>query len=97
MNNSERNIATYVLFGNEAISIYKKSIHQLLDTKGVDYKIGRYISVKKFFEEKNKWQDYAEINYLEYITIKTHLEEVIEQKKSKKFSFNNLLNKVLSL
>ena len=96
MDTSEKNIATYVLFGNEAISIYKKSINTLLDTKGIDYKIGKYISVKKFFEEKNKWEDYAEINYLEYITIKTHLEDKSQEKKSKKFSLSKLFSKVLN-
>ena len=92
MNNTNDNIATYVLFGDEAISIYKVSIMNLLKTDGINYKVGKYFTVKSFFEEKNKWKNYTEINFSDYLSIKMHIDSSpkFHRKKKKRFSFFKL-------
>lgn len=92
MSNSVENNATYVLFGDEAVSIYRVSIKQLLRTNGIDYTVGEYESVKEFFKEKEKWRKYIEIDYADYHTIKLHLElkTGIRKKRKNRFSIFNL-------
>ena len=46
---------TYVMFGSEAISLYKMSLSILLASSYVEYKIGAYIDVKQFMQETQKW------------------------------------------
>jgi hypothetical protein len=92
MNNLTEDIATYVLFGDEAVSIYRVSIKQLLKTNNIDYTVGEYQSVKEFFKEKDNWGNYIEIGYSDYKTIKTHLDTKLnkDKKRKKRFSFFNL-------
>ncbi len=92
MRNSTEDIATYVLFGDEAVSIYKISIKHLLKAEDINYEIGEFITVKSFFIEKNKWRNYIEIDYSDYKIIKAHLEANIKfgKKRKKRFSFFNL-------
>lgn len=92
MNNSKENIATYILFGDEAISIYKISIKHLLKAEDVIYKVGKYFTVKDFFEEKDKWKSYIEIDYSDYTAIKKHLKKKPEfsKEEKKRFSFFSL-------
>ncbi len=49
MSNQIEDNATYVLFGDEAVPIYKISIKHLLKTEDIDYTVGMYTSVKEFF------------------------------------------------
>jgi len=92
MSNSTEDITTYVLFGDEAVSIYRVSIKQLLKTEGINYTVGEYQSVKEFFIEKDKWDNYIEIDYSNYKTIKMHLDikAGIIKKRKKRFTFFNL-------
>ena len=92
MNNSEKNIATYVLFGDEAVSIYKISIHHLLTATDISYNVGKYVTVKSFFAEKDKWKKYVEISYTDYMTLKADLHTRLAAKKKKRFFFSNLFN-----
>ncbi len=92
MNNPEENIATYVLFGAEAVSIYRVSIKQLLKTNNIEYNVGEYQSVKEFFTEKEKWGNYIEIDYSDYKIIKEHLDSKFNKskKRAKRFSLFSL-------
>jgi len=93
MNNPIENTAvTYVLFGDEAVSIYRISIKHLLKAEDLKFTVGEYSSVKEFFIEKNKWDNYIEIDYKNYATIKSHLDRKhgINKKGKKRFSFFNL-------
>ncbi len=93
MSNPEENdIATYVLFGDEAVSIYRVSIKHLLKAEDVKYAVGRYVTVKSFFEEKEKWKNYIEIDYPDYVTLKKHLDTIyaLANKKKSFFSFLKL-------
>jgi len=88
MNNLKDNIATYVLFGDEAVSIYKVSIKQLLKTEDINYTVGEYFSVKEFFIEKDKWRNYTEISHLDYKTIKQFLDAKLKYQKKRKKRFS---------
>ncbi len=92
MNNPTENIATYVLFGDEAVSIYRVSMKQLLKVHDIEYTVGEYQSVKEFFKEKDKWGNYIEIDYSDYKVIKTHLDTKFNKnkKRKKRFSLFNL-------
>jgi len=88
MSKSIDDIATYVLFGDEAVSIYKVSIKQLLKAKGIDYTVGEYFSVKEFFIEKDKWRNYTEISHSDYKTIKQFLDAKLAYNKRRKKRFS---------
>jgi len=92
MSNSKDDIATYVLFGDEAVSIYNISIKQLLKTEGIDYTVGEYFSVKEFFIEKDKWRNYTEISHSDFKTIKQFLDAKLayHKKRKKRFSIFKL-------
>ncbi|RPD99622.1 hypothetical protein EGM88_03505 [Aureibaculum marinum] len=67
-NNKEE--LTYVLFGAEAIQIYKISLDMLLSSVHLNYKVGAYNDVKTFVKESEKWDDFIEINKNDYIKLK---------------------------
>lgn len=92
MSNQIESSATYVLFGDEAVSIYRVSIKQLLKAEDINYTVGEYLTVKDFFEEKNKWENYIEIDYSNYLTLKNHLDTKrgVLKKRKKRFSFFKL-------
>ncbi|MET2983983.1 hypothetical protein [Aureibaculum conchae] len=84
-NNKEE--LTYVLFGAEAIQIYKISLGMLLSSAHLTYKVGAYNDVKAFVDESKKWDDFIEINKSDYVTLKKKLVErpsIEGQKNSKK-------------
>jgi len=66
---------TYVLFGKEAISIYNISLIQLKITKDVKYGIGKFRNVKKFNEECERWDDFMEIDEIDYNKIQKHFKK----------------------
>lgn len=65
----ENNEITYVLFGKEAVLLYKTSANSLLNTT-VNYKVGSYTSVKDFVHESQKWDSFIEITQEEYELLK---------------------------
>ena len=88
MSNSKDDIATYVLFGDEAVSIYNVSIKQLIKTADIDYTVGEYYSVKEFFIEKDKWRNYTEISHSDYKIIKQFLDVKLAYRKKRKKRFS---------
>lgn len=92
MENELEKGTTYVLFGNEAIRIYKMSLKLLLSSNHVRFKVGAYKDVSKFVKEAQKWDDFIEINEEDYIKLnKTYLRNLnkgkAKGKKTKKTSF----------
>ena len=63
---------TYVMFGSEAISLYKMSLRILLSSSYVEYKIGAYIDVKQFVQETQKWDSFIEISESDFTRIRKH-------------------------
>lgn len=63
---------TYVMFGSEAISLYKMSLSILLASPYVEYKIGAYIDVKQFMHETQKWDSFIEITESDFKRIRKH-------------------------
>jgi len=63
---------TYVMFGSEAISLYKMSISILLASSYVEYKIGAYVDVKQFVQETLKWDSFIEISESDFKRIRKH-------------------------
>ena len=63
---------TYVMFGSEAISLYKMSLSILLASSYVEYKIGAYIDVKQFVQETQKWDSFIEISESDFKRIRKH-------------------------
>ena len=59
--------ATYVLFGEKAVNLYKISFKLLMNsTDEFDFKVGAYYEIKDFVEETKKWKGFVEINKEEY-------------------------------
>jgi len=92
MSNQIEDNVTYVLFGDEAVPIYRVSIKHLLKTEDIDFTVGMYTSVKEFFKEKDKWRNYIEIEESDYKTIKAHIDAKLnkDKKRKKRFSFFKL-------
>lgn len=87
---------TYVLFGEEAAQVYKISLNMLLTLDYLDYKVEAYSDdVKAFVEEREKWDDFIEINESDYLILKEKLakkaskeeDNTIKNKKSTLFNF----------
>ena len=79
-----KNELTYVLFGSEAIKIYKMSLKLLLSSNYIDYKVGAYSDVKRFMKETEKWESFIEINKNEFLQLKQKLLKDERAKKNKK-------------
>jgi len=75
MKNCSENSPSYVLFGKEALYHYNISTQHLLNTINIDYTVDVFTEIESFEKEKNKWNDYIEIDYHEYLKIKSHLEK----------------------
>lgn len=64
---------TYILFGKEAVDLYKVSLKLLLSsTSYVDYKVGAYNDVKRFMKEQKNWKVFIEIPENDYLYLKKH-------------------------
>lgn len=83
------NSITYVLFGKEAIFIYQISLDKLLRTEDIKYDIGEFSTIKKFKEESEKWDDFIEIEFEDYLKIQAHFKKknLIQGLANKKKSF----------
>lgn len=94
MKKEQENNLTYVLFGSEAIRMYKISMKLLVSSAYVEYKIGAYNDVKKFVKETKLWDEFLEINEKDYLALKKHtlkspLYSISNRKKKKRFSIFN--------
>ncbi|MCB0459505.1 MAG: hypothetical protein R2821_12850 [Flavobacteriaceae bacterium] len=77
--------ATYVLFGEKAVNLYKISFKLLMNsTDEFDFKVGAYHEVKDFVEETKKWEGFIEITYEEYEQLLEKAVRLPEEKTSKK-------------
>ena len=85
---------TYVMFGSEAIGLYKMSLSILLASSYVEYKIGAYIDVKQFVMETQKWDSFIEISESDFRRIKKHTFKspfskiTVESKRKRRSLFN---------
>ena len=75
MKNCSENSPSYVLFGKEALQLYNVSTQNLLNAINIDYNVNVFTKIKNFEEEKIKWNDCVEIDYHEYLKIKSHLDK----------------------
>ena len=66
---------TYVLFGKEAIELYKFSVDKLVLSNNLKYNVGAYTSVSAFIAEKNCWNDFKVISKKEYARLSKHINE----------------------
>ena len=66
----ENSEITYVLFGKEAIKLYKLSLKILMNSSDVDFKVGAYSSVKKFVNDTKGWDDYTEIPKEDFLLLR---------------------------
>jgi len=64
---------TYVLFGKQAIELYKSSTDNLLQTDGLKYNVGAYTNVSAFIADKNRWNDFTVINKKDYAKLSKHI------------------------
>ena len=71
---------TYVLFGKEAIKLYKLSIKTLMNSSNVSFRVGAYSSVKKFVNDTKEWDDFTEITKEDFLLLR---KETVEQPKRK--------------
>lgn len=82
---------TYVLFGNEAVELYKISIDTLVLSNNLKYNIGAYTNISAFIADKNCWNNFKVINKKEYTKLSKHINE---NKNSFKFKpFFDAINK----
>ncbi len=60
---------SYVLFGDDAIKIYKMSLKLLLSSNHIKYKVNSFDEVKSFMQEAANWDNYIEISKGEYLQL----------------------------
>ncbi len=65
---------TYVLFGKEAIELYKSSIDTLEISTGLKYNVGAYTNVSAFIADKNRWNDFMTISKKDYARLAKHIQ-----------------------
>lgn len=66
---------TYVLFGKEAIELYKYSIDKLVSSNNLKYNVGAYTSISAFITDKNCWYNFKVISKKEYTKLSKHINE----------------------
>jgi len=84
MENDLEKEPTYVLFGNEAIRIYKMSLKLLLTSNHITYKVGAYLDVSKFVKDAQNWDDFIEISEDDYLKLNESYLKSINSDKSKR-------------
>ena len=84
MENDLEKEPTYVLFGNEAIRIYKMSLKLLLTSNHITYKVGAYLDVSEFVNEAQNWDDFIEISEDDYIKLNISYLRSLNSDKSKR-------------
>ena len=84
MKNDLEKEPTYVLFGNEAIRIYKMSLKLLLTSNHITYKVGMYLDVSKFVNEAQNWDDFIEISEDDYKKLNMSYLRSLNSDKSKR-------------
>ena len=84
MENDLEKEPTYVLFGNEAIRIYKMSLKLLLTSNHITYKVGAYIDVSKFVKDAQNWDDFIEISEDDFLKLNVSYLKSINRDKSKR-------------
>ncbi len=84
MENDLEKEPTYVLFGNEAIRIYKMSLKLLLTSNHITYKVGAYKDVSKFVKDAQNWDDFIEISEDDFLKLNISYLKSINSDKSKR-------------
>ena len=77
---------TYVLFGKEAIKLYRLSRNTLINSIDVSFKVGAYSSVKQFVSDALQWDDFIEIPEVDYLKL-SNVAAKDPQYKTRKKSF----------
>ncbi len=78
---------TYVLFGKQAIELYKSSIENLVVADDLKFNVGAYTNVRAFIADKNRWNDFVIITRKEYAKLAKHI-----QSNKSSFSFIQFLD-----
>ena len=71
----EKKQPTFVLFGKEAITMFKVSAERLIKTTDINYYVGAYTDVRAFVIEKNQRGPFVVINKKEYRKLSKNLSE----------------------
>lgn len=87
----EQSEITYVLFGKEAIKLYRLSLKTLINSLNVDFKVGAYGSVKKFVSDTREWDDFVEISKEDFLTLRRISSKKEERKPKKRNFFSKFL------
>lgn len=82
---------TYVLFGSNAIELYKISIEELLKQRSIRFHIGKYSDLNEFFKERQRWDDCIEIPFQDFVKLDLY-KNAQDQKSKKKKRFNFFKN-----
>ena len=90
-NDIEKSEITYVLFGKEAIKLYRLSLKTLINSLDVYFKVGAYSSVKKFVSDTQEWDDFIEISKEDFLTLRKIASEKDERKLKKRNFFSKFL------
>ncbi len=85
-NGIEHSEITYVLFGKEAVKLYKLSLKTLINSLNVNFRVGAYSSIKKFVNDTKEWDDFVEISKEDFLTLRKLTSKKTEH-KAKKPSF----------
>jgi len=84
MENELEKEPTYVLFGNEAIRIYKMSLKLLISSAHITYRVGAYLDISKFVKDAQKWDDFIEISEDDYQKLNESYLKSLSNDKSKR-------------
>lgn len=82
-NNAGHSEITYVLFGKEAVKLYRLSLKTLLNSLDVEFRVGAYSSVKKFVSDTKEWNDFIEISKEDFLSLRSLSSEKTKRKKTK--------------
>lgn len=86
MNDTEHSEITYVLFGKEAVKLYKLSPKALMNSLDVHFHVGAYSSVRKFVSDTKEWDDFIEISKDDFLRLR-HMPLKQPEKRPKKNAF----------
>ncbi len=87
---AENSEITYVLFGKEAVKLYKVSLKVLINSLDVHFHVGAYSSVKKFVHDTQSWDDFTEISKEDFLTLRKLTNKNMIQKPKKRAFLSKL-------
>ena len=90
INDTGHSEITYVLFGKEAVKLYRLSPKALMNSLDVDFHVGAYSSVRKFVSDTKDWDDFVEIPKEDFLLFRNLPLKQSERRPKKKDFFSKL-------